>query len=100
MEKIISMLSDEELKIVVFKRYCKKCKELKDISEYQKIIRKKETYYKHRCNDCIIVDRKKYNKDYYKRKKEKLKKKLNISSSEEILTDDDKTLNVYDGETR
>jgi len=91
MEKIKSMLSNDELEYIVFKRYCKKCKELKDIEEYDEIKRGNNTYYRRECHYCFNDKKKKYNKTYYNKKKERIRKKLMISDSEEILTDSDKT---------
>lgn len=91
MEKIKSMLSDNQLDYIVFKRYCKICKELKDIEEYDEIKRGNNTYHRRECMFCFNNKKKKYNKDYYNKKKERIRKKLMLSDSEEILTDSDKT---------
>ena len=91
MEKIKKLLSDSELEYVVFKRYCKGCKELKNIEEYDEFKRGKNTYHRRVCHICFNTTKKKYNADYYKRKKEKFKKDNMLSDNEDILTDSDKT---------
>jgi hypothetical protein len=91
MEKIKAMLSEKQLEYVVFKRYCKICKGLKNIEEYDEFKRGKNTYHRRVCSFCFGATKKKYNRDFYNKKKEKFKKAFMISDSEDILTDSDNT---------
>jgi len=53
-------------------RVCKKCDEVKDISEFSKGKSKGKSFIRFTCSNCEKKRRKEYNKEYYQcRKKQK-----------------------------
>lgn len=73
---------------IIYKRYCKDCKVLKEISNYDETTNKKSKNktYRKVCKDCNKLKRRKYFRKYY------LTKILNVDSDESILSEDDKTM--------
>ena len=55
----------------ITRRICKKCGEIKQLSEFTKTKNKTHIAYRYTCRDCEKLQRKENNKKYYEKRKKK-----------------------------